>query len=54
MASSTAAGGAQWGVGLVVQEITKVWSMDSMRFHRPNVVKCEVVSGDQRTPFIGA
>ena len=41
-------------MGLVVQEITKVWSMDSMHFHRPNMVKCKVVFGGQRTPFIGA
>ena len=28
--------------------------MESMRFHGPNVVSCEIISGLQRKPFIGA
>ena len=35
-----AAGGAQgeWGVVLVVWDRPQVWSVESMRFHVPNVV----------------
>ena len=43
--SAMAARGRQGGVGLVFQERLKDWSIESTRFHRPNMVRCEVVSG---------
>ena len=48
------AGGAQGGVCLVVWYRTQVWSVESMRFHGPNVVICEVITNRKWTPIIGA
>ena len=47
-------GGSQEGVGLVTRERTYGWSVDSMRFYGPNVLRCEVVLVGQKTPLIGA
>ena len=47
---ATAAGGVEGGVSLVVREVPRGWSMELTRFHGPNVVLCEVVSGGQITP----
>ena len=51
-----AAGGAQgeWGVVLVVWDRPQVWSVESMRFHVPNVVIWEVVTDGKQTLNIGA
>ena len=38
-------GGSQGGVGLVTREHTNGWGVESTRFHRPNVVGCEIVTG---------
>ena len=41
-------------VGLVMRERPEVWDIDSTRFHRPNMVSCEIVTGMQWTPLIRA
>ena len=51
---TTAVGGAQGGFFLVVQYLPQGWSVDSMRFHRTNMVVCKIVSSDQTTPLMGA
>ena len=51
-AITTAAGNARGGVGLVIRDQPQGCSIDSMRFHKPNVVSCEFVNGKQ-TPLIG-
>ena len=50
----TAAGVAQGRVGLVIWDQFKVWILESMRFHSPSVVRCEVVTNRKRYPIIGA
>ena len=47
-------GDAQMGVGLFARESTQVWSMESTRFHRPNMVIFEVFSSSKRTRLLGA
>ena len=47
-------GGAQGGVDLVVRERPEGWSVELTRFHGKNIVRCEIMSGGQRTPLIGA
>ena len=54
LAITTNSGGVQGGVGLVFQDQTKGWSVESTCFHKKNVVSCEIVSGDKRTSLIGA
>ena len=44
----------QGGVALVFQEEPDGWSVESIRKHGPNVISCELVIGDTRTPLIGA
>ena len=51
--AGTADGVAQGGVSLVGRERPEVWSVESMRFHGPNVMIYEIVSGRQRTLLIG-
>ena len=51
-AATTASGGEQGGVGIVVQERPKGWSVESTRFHGSNMVSCEVISGGQMNPLI--
>ena len=51
---TTAVGGAQGGFFLVVKYLPQGWSVDSMRFHRPNMVSCEVVTGGKWSLIIGA
>ena len=51
---TTYTGDAQVGVGLFVRESIQVWSVESMRFHRPNMVIFGVVSSGKRTPLLGA
>ena len=46
--------GVQVGVGMVVRERSYRWSVELTRFHRGNMVICEIVSGGQQTPIIGA
>ena len=50
---TTESGGAQGGVGLVIWDQSKGWSVESTRFHGTNVVSCKVVSGRKWTPLIG-
>ena len=40
-------------MGLVVREWPEGWSVESIRFHGPDTVSCEIVSVGQRTPLIG-
>ena len=47
-------GGAQGGVSLVVQDQPKGWIVESVQFHGPNVVICEVVASNKQTLLIGA
>ena len=37
---------------MVSMEILEVWDIESMRFHRSNVVSCEIVTKIQHTTFI--
>ena len=46
--------GAQGGVGLVVREWPQGWSVELTRFHGPNVVSCEVISGGKQNPLVRA
>ena len=41
-------------MGLVSLDQLTGWSLKLMRFHRPNVVSCEVVTDKSWTPIIGA
>ena len=52
-AVGTAAEGSQGGVVLVVSDRPEVWSVELMRFHGLNVVRCEFLYGGQQTPLIG-
>ena len=45
--------GGQGGVGLVMRERTFGWGIESTRYHRPNVVSCEIVTGLTQTPLVG-
>ena len=49
----TDSGGVQGGVVLFVWDKTKVWRVKLTRFHRPNMVICEVVDSGKQTPLIG-
>ena len=40
---------AQGEVGLVTREIPDRWGIESMLFHGPNVVSCDIVTGHTRT-----
>ena len=51
-AAATATGSAQEGVGLVIRERPKVWSVELTRFHGTNVVSCKFISSGQRTLLI--
>ena len=53
---TTTAGGEQGGGCLVVRDRPQGWSVELMRFHDPNVVRCEVfnVTDRKRKPVIGA
>ena len=47
--------GVAWGgVGLVTREWPDGWGIESTRFHGPNVVSCEIVTGPTQTPLVGA
>ena len=41
-------------VGLVTRERQEGWDIDFTRFHGPNMVICEIVTGIQWTPLIRA
>ena len=45
---------SQGGFVSVSWENPEGWIVESTRFHRPNVVICKFVSGDQQTPLIRA
>ena len=45
---------AQGGVGLVSWDRLTVWSLESTRFHGPNMVSSEILTGTSRTATIGA
>ena len=44
----------QGGVGMVTRERPIGRGIESMRYHRQNVVCCEIVNGLTRTPLVGA
>ena len=48
------AGGAQGGVGLVTRKWPDGWGIKSTRFHSPNVVSYEIITGHNHTPLVGA
>ena len=52
--TTTTAGSAQGGVVLVFRYRTQGWSVKSTRFHKMNVVSCEVVSGRKWTLLVDA
>ena len=45
------AGEAQSGVDMVTRERPDRWGIESMRFHRPNMVSCKIVIVHTRTPI---
>ena len=47
-------GGYQGGVGLVTIMRPLGWGIESMRYHGPDVVSCELVTGITQTPLVGA
>ena len=53
-ATTTTDGEVQGGVVLIVRNHPQLLSVESARFHGPNVMSCEVVSGGKRTLFVGA
>ena len=48
------AGGYQGGFGLVTRERLVGWGIESKRYHGPNVVSCEIVTGLTWIPLVGA
>ena len=44
---------AQGGLCLVIREWTNGWGIKSTRFHGPNVVSCEIVTGNTQIPLVG-
>ena len=52
-AQPSRAGGDQGGVRLVTRERPVVWGIESTRYHGPNVVSCELITGITRTPLAG-
>ena len=44
---------AKGGVGLVVRKRQEGWSVELTRFHGPNMVSCEIVSGWHHTLLVG-
>ena len=53
-ASPYNSGGGQGSTGLVTRERPEGWGIESMRFHRPNVVSCKIVTGPTRTLLVSA
>ena len=53
-ARPSSAGEAQGRVGIVTRERTVGWGIDFTRYHGPNVVSCEIITGLNRTPLVGA
>ena len=51
---TTAAGGKQRQVGMVVQERPQGWIIELTHFHGSKVVSCEVVACGKRTLLVGA
>ena len=51
--STTVDGGAHRVVCLVIQERHQGWSLEATRFHRLNMVSCEVVTNKKRSSVIG-
>ena len=39
---------------MVTRERPVGWGIESMRYHGPNVVSCEIITGLTRTPLVGA
>ena len=54
MALPSSSVGAQDGVGLVMRERTGGWGIESMSFHGPNVVSCDIFTGHTRILIVGA
>ena len=48
------AGGYYCGVRMVTRERPLLWGVESTRYHGPNVVSCEIVTGLSWTPLVGA
>ena len=46
-------GESQGGFGILLQEIPKGCIVESTQLHRPNMVRCKLVAGDQQTTLIG-
>ena len=46
--------GAHGRVVLVVRDQPQGWRIELTRFHRPTVVRCEVIDGCKRSLLIGA
>ena len=53
-AQPSSSGGDQGSVKLVTRERPVWWGIESTRYHRPNVVSCEIVTVITRTPLVGA
>ena len=50
----TSAGGDQGGVRLITRERPFGWWIDTMLYHGPNVVSCDIVTRLIWTPLVGA
>ena len=53
-ATVTVYGGAQGGDGIILRDKPEGCIVESTRVHRLNVMSCEITSGNQKTPLIGA
>ena len=54
MAHPSSAGGDQSGLRMVMRERLIDQGIESMLYHGPNVVSCEIFTGLTRTPLVGA
>ena len=48
----TSAGGAQGGLGLVIQDQPQSWYIELMLLHRHNVMFCKIVTDGKQTMLI--
>ena len=53
-ATATASGGAHGGLGILFLDKPEGWIVKSKNFHRPNMVTCKPIAGDQLILLIGA
>ena len=52
-ARPSSAGGSQVGIGLATRERPVRWGIESTRFHMPNMVSCDIITGLTQNLIIG-